>query len=623
MAVLSKDHSDGDLVKYLDSCYREAEDARTTRDSLTEANYDMYHMRHDFSHKTAGQSTEILSKQRMAVESTKSFFQQALADITEWFDISYKDNSVDEGAMLLKPHEAKKLMQYQFTQSSYFSHVGLCVQRGLLGGVMISKTHGQLIPKHKFEVKKEGKGKTFKKHVIATDDKTWQLKQSRIRNEDFHPDPTGKGLYIIEDIYADMHEVKAKAKGENAIYDMEMVNQLSMSTPEDALHAADKARETGQDIRSYGSDHRPQVHLKEYWGDIVGSDGELLFENIVMTIANDRWVIQKPTPNPNWHQKHPYTCTALLEVDGAVWPIALMDAATKHNHTLIEMLNLILDASFRKVHAPSQIRVSDLANPEQIANGIPPGTTLKVKSTLPPGAKVMEPLESTDVPNDALNVMNIIDQEFNASALTSALRSGSFPDRAVKATEVVEQSQSLTGIFQGIAKNIEAQQIAKELELGWMTIAQNLDRISKDELISLFGIERGSEISQADPQDIFVQTVNGYKFQVFGITQTLAKAQDFRKLTTMLQTISSSELLIEKFVESYDMGKLLGEILTTLNIDKHKIELPEQPPQGPDQDAFMPTQDQASTPDAGATGSTFAEIFGGDLAAVQGGGPAQ
>jgi hypothetical protein len=218
--------------------------------------------------------------------------------------------------------------------------------------------------------------------------------------------------------------------------------------------------------------------------------------------------------------------------------------------------------------------------------------------------------------------MNIIESEFNASALTSALRSGSFPDRAVKATEVVEQSQSLTGIFQGIAKNIEAMQIVKEVELAWMTVAQNLDRISKDELIALFGIERGSAISQIDPQDVFVQTVNGYKFQVFGITQTLAKAQDFRKLTTMLQTISGSELLIEKFVETYDMGKLLGEILTTLNIDKHKIELPEQQAEA-NPDSFAPTQDQAGTPDAGATASPFAEIFGGDLQSVQGPGVAQ
>ncbi len=619
MAVLSKNHTDADLLKYVNAVYMEAEQARLTRDDLTQDNYDMYHLRHDFSHKNEGQSTELLSKQRMAVESTKSFFQQALADISEWFDVEHRDPTLDEGAMLIKPHEVKKLIEFQLTQSRYFNHVGLCVQRGLLGGVMISKTHGKLVPKHKFAVKKEGKGKSFKKSVVAVDDKSWQLSYSRIRNEDFNPDPTGRGLYVIEDIYTDLHAVKALSMGDDAIYDAEQVNMLSSSFTEDALHASEVARETGQDTLANENTSRPQVHLKEYWGDIVGTDGELIFENIVMTIANDTYVIQKPTPNPLWHQKNPYTVTGLIEVDGAVWPIALMDAATKHNHTLIEMLNLILDAAFKKVHAPSQIRVGDLANPEQVANGIPPGIALKVKSSLPPGAKVMEPLEATDVPNDAMNVMNLIQQEFNSSALTTDLRQGVLPSRSVKATEVVESSQTITSVFQGISKNIEANQIVKEVEMGWATIAQNLDRISKDELISLFGIERGTELSQLDPQDVFVQTVNGFKFQVFGITQTLAKAQDFRKLTTMLQTISASELLIEKFIESYDMGKLLGEILTSLNIDKHKIELPEQAAQpAPDQGGFAPTQDQAGTPDGGATGSPFAEIFGQDLTSVTG-----
>lgn len=622
MAALTKNHTDADLIKVLTTAYEVAKNARLERDKLTRANYDMYHMRHDFSHKNEGQSTELLSKQRMAVESTKSFFQQALADITEWFGIEFRDPTVDPGALLIKPHEAKKILQDQLTKAKYFSHVGLSVQRGLLGGVMISKTHGAFTPKPKFKTKKEGKGKSLKKSVVKVEDRAWDLTYSRVRNEDFFPDPTGRGLYEIEELYTDLHEIFRQARGDDAIYDLEQVKMLSTSLEEEALHSSERARETGQDIRSYANENRPQVRIREYWGDIVGTDGELVYENIVFTIANDSTVIRKPTPNPLWHQKSPFTVTALLDVDGAVWPIALMDAATKHNHTLIEMFNLILDAAFKKVHAPSQIRVDDLANPEQVSNGIPAGVALKVKSSLPVGAKVMEALEATDVPNDALNVLNLIQQEFNSSALTTDLRSGVLPSKSVKATEIVEQSQTITSVFQGISKNIEASQIVKELELGWMTIAQNLDMISKDELISMFGIQRGTEISQLDPQDVFVQTVNGFKFEVFGISQTLAKAQDFRKLTTMLQTIASSELLLEKFVEKYDIGKVLGEILTSLDIDTHKIEVKTPQGQAPQEGApvageavpgVAPTQDLAGIPDAGATGSPFAEIFGSNL----------
>lgn len=608
--ALTKNHNDSDLIKYLASCKMEADLARRKREDMTEANYNAFHMRHDFTHKNEGQSREVLSKVRMSVQQTASFFQQALADLSKWFKIKYKDPTVDPKALLITPAEAEELLRYQLNRAGYYRHVGLTIQRALLGGLMLTKPIGKLFPKPKFKLKKEGRGRALKKNVEAVDDKSWSLDFKRIRNDDYYPDPTGNGLYCIEEMEMDLHQVIALSKGEDAIYDPAKVSELPRTSTDDAYRQFEKNRETDQIYDYEEGGHRMKVRIQEYWGDIVGDDGDLIYENIVFTVANDTTVIRRPTPNPMWHQEKPYIATSLLEVDGAVWPMALMDAAVKHNHTMIEMLNLILDAAFKKVHAPMQIRVQDLANPEQVADGIKPGAALKVKSSLPVGGKVMEPLETVDVPNDALNVLNLVQQEYNSSALTTDLRSGVLPDRAVKATEVVEQSQTITSVFQGLSKNIEQNQIVKELERAWMLIAQNLDMISKDELIAIFGVERGTELSQLDPQDVFVQTVNGFKFEVFGITQTLAKAQDFRKLTTMLQTISSSELLIEEFIQKYDMGKLLGEIMESLNIDTHKIELEEQEIIQPGDMQNGPTGDQSQTPSAANIGGGFAEVFG-------------
>ena len=76
------------------------------------------------------------------------------------------------------------------------------------------------------------------------------------------------------------------------------------------------------------------------------------------------------------------------------------------------------------------------------------------------------------------------------------------------------------------------------------------------------------------------------------------------------------------------MGKLLGEIMSSLDIDKHKIELPEQQaqaepqtPQGQGQGPIAPTQDMASVPDAGATGSAMMELFGQEDGGVGFNGP--
>ncbi len=269
-----------------------------------------------------------------------------------------------------------------------------------------------------------------------------------------------------------------------------------------------------------------------------------------------------------------------------------MDAPTQHNRALNELYNLFVDAAMNQVHQIKQLRKDFLDDVSQVTGGIKPGTTLMVSSALPVTAKVLEPVTSVEVPQAALNIYNIMSQEFNASALTNDLRQGVMPFRAVKATEVVEASQTITSVFQGLAKNYEAKQSTKELELAWMTTAQNWDLISKEEFIALFGPQRGEELSQLEPEEVFASTVNGIKFRVFGISLTLSKAQDFRKLSTFLQVISGSQFLMEQFMAKYDFGLLLGELMTSLDLDKTKLEIPQavqmtmqpqQEMQGPEQ----------------------------------------
>lgn len=570
---LSGENAGAGLLKYILNCKTEAKDAKYDRMQINKDNYAMYQLEHDFSHKKAGQSQEVLPKQRMAVEQIKSFFQQALADLGEWFRVSIRNNIDPEEVLPVKPHEMQKLLAYMHEKSRYFSHVGNAIQSGLLGALIITKTVGKMCSAPRYVKETEGKGKNYRKKVVKIEDKTWQLVNQIVRQEDYYPDPTGNDLYEIETLTMDLYEVVAKSKGDAAIYDASAVSELSTTLNEDWEREWEKSKETGQDTTFQG--FRPKVRIMEFWGDVVNEDGTLEHENVVITVANETHIIRKPTPNPLWHQRSPYTRSPLLEVANSVWPIALMDAPTRINRTIIELHNLLLDASFKKVHAISQIRVNDLVDPSQISDGIPSGTKLLVKSSLPHGAKVMEAVEEADVPKDAISMLNIHQQEFNAAALTNDLRQGVMPFRAVKATEVVEASQTITSVFQGLAKNVESRLIEPELELHAYTIAQNWNNISKEVFVSLFGVERGTELSQVEPEDVFVAIVNGCKFDVFGVTQTLSKQQDFRKLTTLLQTIGGSDVLIEEFIKKYDFGKLLGEIMMSLDIDKNKIELPE------------------------------------------------
>lgn len=560
-----------EIIDWILECRDEADSAKDERMDLNKHNFNMYHLRHDFSHKEAGQSQEILSKQAMAVEQTKSFFQQSLADFGEWWsaEVCYPDA---EAAMKVRPHEITKLTDYMLGRANYYSHVGNEVEQALLASLSIAKISGKYVSKPKYIAKKKGRGSNLKRWIEKIDDKSWELKLDLVRADNYYPDPTGNGLYEIEDSWVDLHEVKKMMKDDDD-FDQSLLDSIKGGAPDQTEEEFDRARETGQSTPT--DSPRKKVKLTEYWGNILDRDGEIVFENVQAIIANDKDLILPPRPNPLWHQGRPYVASPLIEVANSVWHKALMDAPTQHNRALIEMYNLMVDAAMMQVHGLSQLRKDWLSNPAQVANGIKPGMALDTNAMCPPGAKVLEPLVNVVIPPEVFNVFGIVSQEFNSSALTTDLRSGVTPNRNQSATAIVEQSQTITSVFTGMAKNFENNQITKELQLSWMTTAQNWDSIDREVFISLFGAQRGDELFRLPAEEVFASTVNGIRFRVFGITQTLGKAQDFQKLTTMLQTIASSPILMEEFFKKYDLGKLLGEIMSALDIDKHKLEIPQ------------------------------------------------
>lgn len=620
--------NDDKIRDYVLRCRQEADEAKRDRMDLNRDNYDMYHLRHDFSHKQEGQSREVLSKLKMAVEQTTSFFQQALADIGEWWRV-VPANGKDDPTMPIRPQEIQDITNYMLKKAKYFNHVGNNVQSALLGALSVSKVYGHDVPKPKYEVKKKGRGKAYTKTLQKVEDDTWELCLSNIRQENYYPDPTGAKLYEIVDSYVDMSVVKDYAQEDDeddyAPYDAAAVAGLTPWGMGTDIQEFRKSRETGQNQPA--GTFRPMIKLTTFYGNVVDLEtGDLTHENVWITLANDTILIQKPTPNPRWHQGSDIVAAPLLKVANSVWHTALCDAGTKHNNALIEMYNLVFDSAMMSVHGVKQIRVDCLEDPSQVSDGIRAGVALKVNSLLPPGMKVVETVVTGQVSNESLQVLNITQQEFNASMLTTDLRQGVMPTRSVKATEVVESSNTITSVFAGIAKNVETNMIQPELELAWKTTAQNWDGIAKEVFVGLFGTERGEQLFQMDPEDVFAATVGNVAFEVFGLTLTMSKASDFRKLTTLLQTVSSSEVLIEEFIKKYSFEKFLGEIMSSLDINKKKIEVDQanpaqapagspQPEQGGPEGATTGVPNQMSqTPNAGApggSGGAFADAFGG------------
>lgn len=600
------EESDGGsyIARWILQCRETEKQIKFDREQQNRQNYDMFHLRHDFSHKLPGQSREVLSRQSMAVESTASFFQQALIDEGDWWDCEAR-NPKSEPNMKVRPDVIEDLTQDQLDKAKMLRHVGRGVKSGLLGALIISKVGGimKALPSYVASRSKDGKKASLKK----INKKAWQLDLRVVNQKNFYPDSTGAGLYNIEDIYCDYHEL-CDLDPEDG-WDLECIEEIEAqsSGDDDSEEQLDNRIRSnqGQATRSY----RHRVKVTEYWGTILDENGRILHENVVCNLANDKHLIRPPTENPYWHQQDPYVTSPVLDVteDNAVWPRALADAGTKHNMALNELYNLMVDGGIRAVNNIGMLRSDWLEDPSEVEDGIKPGTNLKVNSQCPPGAKALEMVQSGTVPPESQNMFTIQSQEFNASMLTSDIRSGIQPRRDVPATQIVETSQTITSVFKGITEQIEQNWIKQILWKAAMLTCQFSDDIDQDEIRDVLG-DRADAFLALKPEERFAETVQGMKFSVSGITQHLAKSQDFQKIATLMQTVGASPVLMESYSKRYSIDELLYEAMRALNINTRRLELPEadqemmKQGQNPDQQQVAGPQDmtQVGSPNTGS-----------------------
>lgn len=570
----------------------EAEFSRRNREIQNRLNFEIFNLRQDYSHKKRGQSKEFLDKQSKSVDQLSAFLQQGLMDVGSWFRVYLKEG-VDPSKQKIDPQTAQKLLLDQLDKNKFPNFFNDCLKYGLLGSLMIVKVGGEEVDRSEFEARPEMFGLTGRRKLIRKDKKVWELRLNLVRQEDYFPDPNinpnNKRLYELQRIEMDYHDLLKLAEAYPDDFDIDAVRRIAPSI--DELQKAKKARETGQNV-TYNI-YRRRVTIFECWGTLIErGTGKIIMENCVSAIDMQGNVIRPPKKNPYWHGKSPFVTSPIIRVPNSVWHRALMDAPTRHNVSLNELYNLMVDAAMMEVHGIKQLHGSWMENPDQASEGIAPGTTILANNSCPPGAKVLERVDTSALTAQAVQMFQLINNEYQASALTNDTRLGSLPSREVKATEIVASNQSLTGVMNGIVKVIEEEFVEPLLERCWLTMCQHMNDLDSKDVQALVGNQQSAIISNMSQEELFAETVTGHKYKVFGLSTTLNKIQDFRKITSLLQSIGSSPMMMQEFMRKYSMTKLLGEIVKSLDIDEEKITMDQNEAKQHQMEAQMMQQQQ-------------------------------
>jgi hypothetical protein len=565
------------VISAIMQCRQESEQARLSRLTRNDMNWDVYMGRQDWRHKQEGQSKEFLPKVPVSVEQMGALIKRGLIQFGDYFSVSV-DSDIQQ---LISGSQIRTLLKCFLedlwgpnnTSNTFPLVISDGVKQALLKSLIILKVHGGNYKRRTFRFEKGSAELGMEEAansspLIMEEEDQWKLRIDLLRFEDYYPDPSGMDLYEIHRCERDLHEVLEMA--EVGVYDKTAVNQLIGSSHERPEDEELSEEDRGHDI-SVKPSFRKKVLIDEFWGTLLDDNGEVAHRNVVATIANEKFLIRPPEPNPFWHQESPFVVRPLIRVPHSVWHKALYDHGSDLNLAINELFNLMLDGGMAAVWGIKQLRIEDLEDPRQVEAGIRQGQTLAVKQTLPNNAKVLETVSEGDVPRDAMAVFDFLNKEYHTAVMSNELNVGALPPKQVLATEVLQSSQSQNLMLDGIIADLEVL-ISDTLRKSWLNILQNADDIPKEAFPTMADRRVAMLLMQASPEERFALFAGKCKMKVFGLSGTLTRALDFQKIMAMLQAVTVNPMLFQAFLRRFSPDRTLDQMMVTLNISPEKLE---------------------------------------------------
>jgi hypothetical protein len=601
--------TDAQVLRAVRAYKAEAKEARETRMLVNQRNWAAYYGESTDTHKLPGQAREVVPKVSESVETFAAFVKRALTDFQSWFSVTVPQASPIPATVVQKAIQVVLDQQQQLDESrvNFPTLMSDGVKVGSLGALMVFKVCHYPYLKRRFVAERgmqvlpvPGQPPQVqpRDQLVPVEQPMSAVVIDLIPPENWFPDPTGRGLYKIHgDLECDLEEVQTMA--DLGAYDPEVVAQIQSDFAEQEYESF-RAWSRNQDESSPPS-FRKRVVLDEFWGTLLDETGRAVLRNCVCTIANDRYVIRKPTPNPYWHQQSPFVDAPLIRIPFSTWHKAVQDNAVSLNNAQNELLNLIIDGGYEAVWGVRQLHMDWLEDPTQVQDGISPGDTLLLRQEVPANAKVLERVTTGGVPQDALAVYNILDREYNAAAMVNDVKMGMLPEKSVKATEIVAAEQHSASTLDGMVKDIEDTLIEPLLWKIWLTVLQFLDDFSASEVIAAIGERWAYVLSSMSPAERYAQFAGVCQFQASGLSATLARGKDLQKLLAFVDVGMKSPFLAQTFIENYSAKKYLDRILQTMNLDPESLELsPEEKRKQMQQAAQMQAMQQGAPPGGGS-----------------------
>ena len=536
----------------------------------------------DFSDKTEWQNRETTPGFPIAVEHVVGTFERSLTDTDDWLAVQVPG----PGMSILPAEVIGSLMMFYMerlyqpgnhpdTEYGVQAFVSDAAKRALFEPVVIAKVYPVITKRRIFKFKRNDSRRdqgSMPAHDLAgkqeskpVDIEVVRLAVELVPYEDYYPDPSPERRYEIHRSRRNLYDLLA-----NPEYDQEVVKTLLNKANEDYTR---KNQALKQAQTSIGDDPY-EVEVFEAWGDIIDHEtGQILHENVFWTWAGDQ-ILRQPTPNPCWDGTRPFVVTPLIRVPGSIVGKALADHAVPMWRASNELINLHLDAAAAGAWGKGQVRADIMESPEDIADGIPQGYSAVLKPNTPQGLKFYERVDEGEASQVTLDGLARLDGYLQEALAVPDTRLGQLPERATKATEIVQAMQSSGSLYESFAARLEDNFLEPIFEKAWRLIIQYADDFLEDELIQILG-PRNTLLLENMPRDTRFRLLAGAHFKIRGLRGIATRERRFNKLMTVVNLISTVPAFADHFGQRYDFGKLWEQVFRETGVDPAMLELDE------------------------------------------------
>jgi len=505
-----------ETIAYIQELKQEAEDATRDRRNAADELWNLYQNKQDYSKKKSWQSKVFVPKVFMAVEQATSIVKRAVISPRKLFKLEAKDPKDIEAKKARK--EVERIFKRALSNSNFAIAYAEVIKEAFLVGLGVPKVLWE----------------NGLKYVNSSTSKTYI--DPDYQQGDVSP------KYVIEEKEMDLATLKLMAKKINAdsdknIYNMAEINKIQ-EDQRDIEHEMEERKRRGI------SDHNKtdkRVLITEFWGDIVDKNTNKIKENQLVLIANEKYIIRQQD-NPFEHGFNPYVPTTPISYPHrGAWGVSLVEPVAKMQYAYNNIINLSLDNLNFSVNKMFEYQPSMLVNPRSMTQ-VYPGKMV-AKSTQ---GRAIEEIRTSGVGQDSFVTMDLLQGEIQkGTAVTEFLMGTS--GKSKTATEAELKTAQAQGLFDTIARDIEATSLTKIIEMSF-------DLLIQFEVI---------------PE----QYRGRYKFSVGGLSLLLVR----REQTERMQQVLAMALQNETLASLTNIPELWTKYLSILNLDDIIAETPRGP----------------------------------------------